>query len=151
MATGLFAINVHALHGRDKITICKAEIGFALKALDPRSHFNIVSFGTRVRTWKKNPLPASRQNVEAGQSWVRNLVADGETNYCDALRAVLDLGERADASPNFHDTPDTITLIVSAAWRFTESGSEMVATLLVLEYEIGAVLTSIGIPPADTV
>jgi Mg-chelatase subunit ChlD len=38
-------------------------------------------------------------------------VSGGETNYYDALRAVLDVGDRPDSSSEFDDTPDTITFL----------------------------------------
>ena len=96
----------------NKIHICKEEIAYALKSLDPRAHINIISFGTRIRSWKKNPVPASNGNVNSAISFLRSLPAQGETNYYGALRAALDLGDKAPAaSPNFRSTPDTMTFL----------------------------------------
>jgi len=99
------------LKGTNKIDICKAEIAETLKTLDSRSHFNLISFGDRVKSWKDGVVSASSDNVQSAISWLRNRPAAGETNYYDALRTVLELGERPDASPNFKDTPDTITFL----------------------------------------
>ncbi len=99
------------LRGATKIEMCKSEIAESLKTLDPRSHFTLVSFSDGVKTWKDDPVVASAQNVESATDWLRNLPAAGETNYYDALRTVLDLGERPDSSPAFRDTPDTITFL----------------------------------------
>lgn len=97
--------------GQNKLTICKEEIAYSLKGLDPRAHFNIVAFGTRITTFKKNPVRASSGNVGSGISFLRSLPGQGETNYYDALRAVLDLGDGPDDNPNFRDTPDTLTFL----------------------------------------
>jgi hypothetical protein len=99
------------LRGNNKIDICKAEIAETLKTLDSRSHFNLISFGDRVKSWKDGVVSASSENVKDAISWLRNRPAAGETNYYDALRTVLEIGERPDASPNFKDTPDTITFL----------------------------------------
>ncbi len=99
------------LRGTNKISICKAEIAAALQTLDQRSHFNVIAFGNRVKSWQKNPAAATKENVGDALSWLKQRTSFGETNYYDALRAVLDLGERPDSSPNFRDTPDTITFL----------------------------------------
>jgi hypothetical protein len=99
------------LRGVNKYDISRAEIADSLEGLDPRSHFNVVAFSDAVSTWKKFPVPASKPNVADAVSWLENRQADGETNYYDALRTVLDLGERLDSTPEFADTPDTITFL----------------------------------------
>jgi HEAT repeat protein len=97
--------------GFDKLTICKEEIAQALRTLDPRAHFNIISFGSTVRNFKKNPVLATSGNIASGESFLRSLPPNGETNYFDALRSVLDLGDGPDTNPNFRDTPDTLTFL----------------------------------------
>jgi HEAT repeat protein len=95
----------------NKINICKEQIARTLKSLDPRSHFNVISFNTTVRTMSKNPISASPGNVKKAFGFLRSLPATGETNYYGALRAALDLGQTLDASPNFRSTPDTLTFL----------------------------------------
>ena len=97
--------------GRDKLTICKEEVAQALASLDPRAHFNVVTFGTRIRTFEKNPVPATKANVEAAVGFLRSLPGEGETNYYDALKAALDIGDDPDTNANFKATPDTITFL----------------------------------------
>jgi len=97
--------------GGDKITICKEEVAYSLKALDPRALFTIVTFGTEVRAWKRKAVPATKKNVASAIRHLRNLTAKDETNYYDALRVMLDRGDRPDASPSFRDTPDTVTFL----------------------------------------
>jgi len=97
--------------GTNKITICKEEIAQALKTLDPRSHFNVISFNTTIRTMSKNPISASPGNIKKAFGFLRSLPATGETNYHGALEAALDIGKTVDASPNFRSTPDTLTFL----------------------------------------
>jgi hypothetical protein len=97
--------------GRDKLTICKEEIAQALSGLDPRAHFNLVAFGTAIRSFKQNPVPASPSNIQAAVDFMRTLPAAGETNYYDALKAALDIGAEPDTNPNLKATPDTITFL----------------------------------------
>jgi VWA domain-containing protein/HEAT repeat protein len=97
--------------GRDKLSICKEEVAQALAALDPRAHFNVVAFGTQVRSFKPEPVQANPGNVEAARGFLKSLKAAGETNYYDALKAALDLGAAPDTNPDFRATPDTITFL----------------------------------------
>jgi HEAT repeat protein len=97
--------------GRDKLSICKEEVAQALAALDPRAHFNVVSFGTQVKSFKPAPVQANPGNVEAARSFLKSLRPVGETNYYDALKAALDLGAAPDTNPDFRATPDTITFL----------------------------------------
>jgi hypothetical protein len=97
--------------GRDKLTICKEEIAQALRGLDPRAHFSVISFGTRIRAFKANPVPASTANIDAAIGFLTTVPGVGETNYYDALKTALDLGEEPDTNPDLRATPDTITFL----------------------------------------
>ncbi len=97
--------------GHDKLTICKEEIAQALGGLDRRAHFNIVAFGTAIRAFKPNPVPASPDNILSAIEFMKALPPAGETNYYDALKAALDIGAEPDTSPNLKSTPDTITFL----------------------------------------
>jgi HEAT repeat protein len=97
--------------GRDKLSICKEEVAQTLAALDPRAHFNVVAFGTQVRSFKPAPVQANPGNVDQARGFLKSLKAAGETNYYDALKAALDLGAAPDTNPDFRATPDTITFL----------------------------------------
>ncbi len=97
--------------GATKLAICKEEIAHTLKSLDPRSHFSIVVFNTRISFFKKNPVPSSAGNVAAAEGWLRSLPPAGETNYYGGLRAALDLDEGPENSQDFRATPDTLTFL----------------------------------------
>jgi hypothetical protein len=120
--------------GRDKLTICKEEIAQALQGLDPRAHFSVIAFGTRIdrfkpnpipatpgnidsavgflrSRFKPNPIPATPGNIDSAVGFLRSLAGAGETNYYDALKAALDIGDEPDTNANFKATPDTITFL----------------------------------------
>jgi len=94
--------------GRTRMEVCKEELAFSIKDLDPRTRFNIVFFNDRVRTWQSAPVASGAMGAQ-GISAVKNVQPSGETNYYDALRAVLGQGDEAGGwNPAFADTPDTL-------------------------------------------
>jgi len=97
--------------GTSKLAICKEEIAATLKTLDPRAHFSIIVFNTRIDSWNRDPQPASASNIEAASSWLQNLPPAGETNYYGGLRAALNLDETSEIPQNFKPTPDTLTFL----------------------------------------
>jgi hypothetical protein len=97
--------------GRDKLTICKEEIAQALTGLDPRAHFNVVTFGTQIRSFERNPVAATKANIESAIGFLKSIPGEGETNYYDSLKAALDIGDEPDTNGNFRATPDTITFL----------------------------------------
>jgi HEAT repeat protein len=97
--------------GSTKLGILKEEVVQALSQLDPRAHFSLVTFGTQIKSFRPNPIPASAGNVDSARGFLKSLAPSGETNYYDALKAALDLGERADSNEDFRSTPDTITFL----------------------------------------
>jgi hypothetical protein len=97
--------------GNDKLTICKEEIAQSLRTLDARAYFNIVTFGTQIRSFKSNPVQASPTNIDSAIGFLQSVVGAGETNYYDSLKAALDIGDQPDTNPDFRATPDTITFL----------------------------------------
>ncbi len=97
--------------GSSKLDICKEEITQTLSKLDPRAHFSIIVFSTRILSFKREPIAASPENVGAATSWLKSLPPAGQTNYYGGLRAALNLNEGIDLSPDFRDTPDTLTFL----------------------------------------
>jgi hypothetical protein len=97
--------------GSTKLEILKQEVAQALGSLDPRAHFNVISFGTQIKPFKQNPVPASPGNVDSAVGFLKSLPAAGETNYYDSLKAALDIGGEPDTNQDFKPTPDTITFL----------------------------------------
>jgi len=92
-----------------RIGVCREELQQAIQELDPRTRLNVVFFNTRVRVWKDTPQVASDSTKDSAISAIRNAQPDGQTNYYDALRTILQMGEATGGwSSSFADTPDTL-------------------------------------------
>jgi len=91
-----------------RLGVCKEEIEQAIRELDPRTRINMVFFNDRVRLWKDFPVAAGAMGENAIGT-VKALNPSGQTNYYDALRAIMGLGETGGSwQSGFPDTPDTL-------------------------------------------
>jgi len=91
-----------------RIGVSKEELTQAITELDPRTRLNVVFFNERVRIWQTFPVPAGAMGANA-ISAIQNVAPSGQTNYYDALKAILGMeGEGGGFSPSFADTPDTL-------------------------------------------
>jgi len=91
--------------------IAAEEVAASVEALDPRSHVNLVAFGSEVRRWQKSMVPADSSNKQSARNFVHSYSADGETNFYDALRAALEADDEALASADLRDTLDTMVFL----------------------------------------
>ncbi|MHC4923579.1 MAG: HEAT repeat domain-containing protein [Planctomycetota bacterium] len=97
------------------LAICKQEITRSIRSLDPRTHLGIVVFNDRVRRWKKSMVPAGDSNRTSALSFLRAQVPKGETNFYEALRAMLDMEGASPFDPRFRRTPDTIVFLTDGS------------------------------------
>ena len=88
--------------------IAKKALTQALDKLDPRTRIRLVFFGSNVRLWKKELLPATPANLDSARMAIRNARPDGETNFHGALKAALGLDEKPTLDPRLEDIPDTV-------------------------------------------
>jgi HEAT repeat protein len=91
--------------------IAREEVAESVKALDPRSFFNVIAFGTSVRKWERTMVAATPSNKDRAGGFVRSYDAEGETNFHGALSAALDLDETSMASDDLRDTLDTMVFL----------------------------------------
>jgi len=102
-------------NGQTRMAVVKEEITQALKELDPRTRVNMVFFNDRVRVWKSAPVPAGAA-ADSAAGAVRALNPSGQTNYYDALRAVLAYdNDGMSWRPTFADTPDTLFFLTDGS------------------------------------
>lgn len=66
--------------------------GHVLEGLNPQDTFRVIAFSDRPRAFHKQALPATPENVAAGQQFVRSLQAGGRTEMLPALRQALGTG-----------------------------------------------------------
>lgn len=67
--------------------------GEVLGALHPQDTFRIVAFSDRPRAFQGRALPATPENIAAGQAFVRGLQAGGGTEMLPALKMALGAGQ----------------------------------------------------------
>lgn len=112
-----------------RIDIVKTELARTIEALEPYVEFNIISFATAVKPWKKELVKANVLNKSGAIDWVRKLEAiggsskedlaqagltasanldAGKTNTHGALVAALDAGGRGTKDKNYACAVDTI-------------------------------------------
>ncbi|MBI5435449.1 MAG: HEAT repeat domain-containing protein [Planctomycetes bacterium] len=72
-----------------RIDICKTELARTIDRLEPNVRFNILSFATAVKPWKKDLVDASPANKLAARDWVLRLEAIGGNSKDDLARVGL--------------------------------------------------------------
>jgi Ca-activated chloride channel family protein len=60
-----------------------------LTQLRPGDHFRIIRFSDTAGEWSARPMPATPQNIQAGQRYVSALSGGGGTNMTSGIRAAL--------------------------------------------------------------
>ncbi|MFQ5506208.1 MAG: HEAT repeat domain-containing protein [Planctomycetota bacterium] len=95
-----------------RLAIVKSELLRTIDSLDRTTHFNIISFASRVRTWKKWLVPGNINNRASAMSYVKALKpvgtgegipfggggadGSGKTNTYEALMTAFDLDPAKD-------------------------------------------------------
>jgi hypothetical protein len=72
-----------------RIDIVKTELARTIERLEPNVNFNILSFGTDVKPWKKALVPANALNRTAGKDWAMKLEPLGGSSKEDLASAGL--------------------------------------------------------------
>lgn len=70
-----------------RIDAAKRALSTALDALSERDSFEILAFDTVVEVFRKQPVPATRTNIEAAHRWIDQITARGGTEALPALEA----------------------------------------------------------------
>jgi hypothetical protein len=112
-----------------RMDIVKTELARTIERLEPYVKFNIVAFGTEVKPWKKDLVPANALNKQAGISYANGLkplggssnedlasvglvgsanLEAGKTNTWGALSWALGLAGRGTKDKNYEVAVDTV-------------------------------------------
>jgi Ca-activated chloride channel family protein len=73
----------------EKIEQARAALDYCIQHLDRSDRFNIVTFGTDVKTFKSDFADATASNLKAAREFVEDVVAHGQTNIAGALQKAL--------------------------------------------------------------
>ena len=85
----IFALDVSGSMRGDKLEQARSAIEFCLKQLNPEDRFNIVTFGSEVRSFRPAAVACTAAAVAAGRTYLDELIATGRTNIGGALAAAL--------------------------------------------------------------
>ncbi len=96
----LFVMDTSGSMRGEKIEQARAALDYCIQHLDRTDRFNIVTFGTDVKTFKNDLVDATADNRKAAREFIEDVVAHGQTNIAGALQKALagkaDGGARAD-------------------------------------------------------
>jgi Ca-activated chloride channel homolog len=74
-----------------KLEQAKAALQQALGTLDSNDRFRVIAFSAAVRSFREEPVAATRANLADAREFVDGLVAEGGTNLAGALETALDV------------------------------------------------------------
>ena len=87
----VFVLDTSGSMRGEKIEQARAAIEYCLENLNAGDRFNIVTFGTEVRSFRDALVKRSEAELAAAQDFIEELVAQGRTNISGALeKAVTD-------------------------------------------------------------
>jgi Ca-activated chloride channel family protein len=85
----LFVMDTSGSMRGEKIEQARAALDYCIGHLDKTDRFNIVTFGTDVKTFKDDLVGVTPDNLKAAQAFVEDVVANGQTNISGALEKAL--------------------------------------------------------------
>ncbi len=85
----LFVMDTSGSMRGEKIEQARAALDYCIQHLDRTDRFNIVTFGTDVKTFRTDLVGATPANIQGARAFVEDVVAHGQTNIAGALRQAL--------------------------------------------------------------
>lgn len=81
----IFVLDTSGSMRGEKMEQARSSIEYCLAHLNPGDKFNIISFGTNVKSFRDNPVKGTKSEIEAALAFADELVAAGRTNIDGAL------------------------------------------------------------------
>jgi len=85
----LFVMDTSGSMRGEKIEQARAALDYCIQHLDKTDRFNIVTFGTDVKTFQNDLVGVTPANLKAAQAFIEDVVAHGQTNIAGALQKAL--------------------------------------------------------------
>ena len=85
----IFALDVSGSMRGEKMEQARSAIEYCLSELNDGDRFNVIAFGTDVKSFKPDVVEKSEQTLKDAQDFVDDLVAVGRTNIGDAMKKGL--------------------------------------------------------------
>src|SRR5208283_1658788 len=81
----VFVLDTSGSMRGEKIEQARSALDYCLEHLNRGDRFNVITFGTTVRNFRDELVPARLEEVTAAREFVENVVANGRTNISGAL------------------------------------------------------------------
>src|SRR4029077_16455290 len=85
----IFVMDTSGSMRGEKIEQARAALDYCIGHLDKTDRFNIVTFGTDVKTFKNDLVDALPDNLKAARAFIEDVIAHGQTNIAGALQKAL--------------------------------------------------------------
>lgn len=85
----IFVMDTSGSMRGEKIEQARAALDYCIQHLDKTDRFNIVTFGTDVKTFKNDLVDATAEARKAARAFIEDVVAHGQTNIAGALQKAL--------------------------------------------------------------
>jgi Ca-activated chloride channel family protein len=105
----------------EKINQARNALKYCLNSLRERDRFRLIRFSTEIEDFSKEPLDATKENVQRAVKFVDDLRASGGTAIRDALMAALD-----SRGSNKEGRPSVIVFLTDGQPTVGETGVERI-------------------------
>ena len=85
----IFVLDTSGSMRGEKIEQARSAIDYCLEHLNRGDRFNVITFGTAVKSFRDDLVAAAPANLTAAREFVENVVANGQTNISGALEKAL--------------------------------------------------------------
>ena len=85
----IFVLDTSGSMRGEKIEQARSAIDYCLEHINKGDRFNVITFGTAVKSFRDDLVAADKDNVVAAREFVENVIANGRTNISGALDKAL--------------------------------------------------------------
>jgi Ca-activated chloride channel family protein len=85
----IFVLDTSGSMRGEKIEQARSAVDYCLEHINPGDRFNVITFGTDVRSFRDELVGRTEANVTAAREFVENVVANGRTNIAGALEKAM--------------------------------------------------------------
>lgn len=91
----VFVMDCSGSMSGEPISLSKKAVRYALQNMNPNDTFQIIRFSEAASPFSEAPLPATKENIRRGLSYINGLEGEGGTMMIEGIKAALDypLGE----------------------------------------------------------
>ncbi len=86
----VFVMDCSGSMSGEPISLSKKAVRYALQNLNPNDTFQIIRFSESASPFSAEPLPATKENIRRGLSYINGLEGEGGTMMIEGIKAALD-------------------------------------------------------------